>query len=290
MGIGVYWGCMILTSQYAYEMSLRAILPKFNTSIIDVDGVSCCGAPIKNVNQNAAIYLAIRNLALAEKAGISELLVPCNGCYLSFSEALYYWKKDDTLRRELNNLLAEEGLEFNDNINLWHTIDFLHDKVSVEKIKAAVKKPLNGLKFVSHPGCHILRPSTIVNVDNPEKPRKLDNLLEALGAESIDYPEKLDCCGGGLLLSHPESALTIAGLKLKAIKNLNVDGLVVSCPSCKIMLGAKQEAAGTIVGEKFQIPVFYYTQLLGLALGIEEKSLGLHLNQSPVDKIIEKLT
>ncbi|MHA1833356.1 MAG: heterodisulfide reductase subunit B, partial [Candidatus Baldrarchaeia archaeon] len=85
-------------------------------------------------------------------------------------------------------------------------------------------------------------------------------------------------------------ALTIAGLKLKAIKSLNVDGLVVSCPSCKIMLGAKQEAVGAIVGEKFEIPVLYYTQLLGLALEIEAEKLGLHLNQSPVDKIIEKLT
>jgi len=290
MEIGVYWGCMILTSQYAYEMSLREVLPKFDISIIDIDQVSCCGTPVKNVNQKAAIYLAVRNLALAEKAGINELLVPCNGCYLSFSEALHYWEKDDTLKRELGSLLAEEGLEINGNIKLWHTVNFLHDKIGTEKIKTAVKKPLNGFKFVNHPGCHILRPSTIVDVDDPEKPMKLDNLLKALGAESIDYPEKLDCCGGGLLLSHSESALTIAGLKLKAIKSLNVDGLVVSCPSCKIMLGAKQEAVGAIVGEKFEIPVLYYTQLLGLALEIEAEKLGLHLNQSPVDKIIEKLT
>lgn len=290
MKIGVYWGCMILTSQYAYEMSLREVLPKLNITIADIDQVSCCGAPIKNVNQKAAIYLAVRNLALAEKSGVNELLVPCNGCYLSFSEAVYHWRRDDILKRELGNLLAEEGLEFNENIKLWHTIDFLHDKIGVERIKAAVKKPLNGFKFAVHPGCHILRPSAIVSVDNSEKPKKLDNLVESLEAESIEYPEKLDCCGGGLLLSHSESALTIAGLKLKAIKSLNVDGLVVSCPACKTMFGAKQEAVGTIVGEKFGVPVLYYTQLLGLALGIKEERLGLHLNQSPVDKIIEKLT
>jgi len=290
MEVGVYWGCMILTSQYAYEVSLRTVLPELGVSLIDITDVSCCGTPIKNVNQKAAIYLALRNLALAEKTGVKDLLVPCNGCYLSFSEAIYHWNKDDNLGAEINNLLKEENLKFDGNIKLWHTIDFLHDKVGIKKIKTAVKKSLNDLKFVSHPGCHILRPSSIVNVDNPEKPEKLDNLLRAIGVKCVDYPEKLDCCGAGLLLSHSETALTIAGLKLKAIKNLAVDGLVVSCPSCKIMFGAKQEAAGTIVGEKFEIPVLYYTQLLGLALGLKEENLGLQLNQSPVEKIIEKIS
>lgn len=288
MEVGVYWGCMILTSQYAYEVSLRTVFPKFDVSIVDIAEVSCCGTPIKNVSQKAAIYLALRNLALAEETGVEDLLVPCNGCYLSFSEAIHRWNEDNNLRTAICNLLMEEGLKFDGNIKLWHTIDFLHDKIGVEKIKNAVKRPLSNLKFVSHPGCHILRPSSIVNVDNPEKPEKLDNLLRALGAKCVDYPEKLDCCGAGLLLSHSETALTIAGLKLKAIKNLIVDGLVVSCPSCKIMFDAKQEAIGTIVGEKFRIPVLYYTQLLGLALGLEE-NLGLQLNQSPIEKILEKM-
>jgi heterodisulfide reductase subunit B len=136
----------------------------------------------------------------------------------------------------------------------------------------------------------VIRYSDLGRVDDAENPRKLDQLLDAIGAEAVDYSERLDCCGAALMRSHPESALSLAGSKLKAVQSLNVGGLVVSCPDCQLMFDAKQKHAGTTVGAKLNVPVVYYTQLLGLALGIDEKKLGLHLNQSPIEELLTKIS
>jgi heterodisulfide reductase subunit B len=172
---------------------------------------------------------------------------------------------------------------------MWHTIDLLHDLVGLKKIEKAVTKPLKGLKVATHPGCQMIRYTDLGRVDDAENPKKLDELINALGAEVIDYSEKLDCCGAALMRSHVDSALSLAGSKLKAVQNLQVDGMVVSCPECQLMFDAKQKDAGMTVGTKLHIPVIYYTQLLGLALGIDEKKLGLDLNQSPVEKLQAKI-
>jgi len=289
MDVVVYWGCVIPTSEYAYELSLRATLPRLGTNLVELEGSSCCGSPVTSVNKLAAEYLALRNIALAEKTGIKYLLVPCNGCYLSLVETLHNWRSDEKLRSELEEPLGREELTLKGEVQLVHTINFLHDIIGLEVVKATVVKPLTGLRLVSHTGCHLLRPSTILTVDDPEQPRKLDELIKVLGAEALEYPESLDCCGAGLLLSHPESALSLSAEKLRAVQGLGVDGFVDSCPSCHMMFDAKQEAGAKATGQKLSVPVLYYTQLLGLAMGLDKRALGLHLNKSPVEKLMEKV-
>jgi len=253
-----------------------------------LEDASCCGTPVQSVNMVAALYLAARNLAVAEKTGLNDLLVVCNGCHLSFSEAMHFLNKDEQLRHKVNNLLREEGLHYSGSVKIWHTIDFLHDVVGEETIKNAVKKPLNGLKLASHYGCHILRPSTLRTVDDPENPRKLDELIEWIGAKSLPYPEKLDCCGAMLLLSHPDAAFTFSGLKMKAVQEWGAEALVVSCPSCQNMFDMRQKSAAATTGAKLNLPVLYYTQLLGLAMGIQQEKLGLNLNRSSIDGFLQK--
>lgn len=280
MKVAVYWGCKIPTAQYAYEMSVRQIFPHFDIELVDLKGASCCGGPIRSINTSAAAYLSARTLALSNQTGLEALLVPCNECHFMLSEAKYKIDKDEEMREKLEKLLEEEGLIYSSKVKIWHVIDLLHDVVKVDVVKARVKKPLKGLKFAAHPGCQIIRPSEIGRVDSAEKPRKLDVLVEALGARTFDYSEKLDCCGAALLYSHEDAALSLAGSKLKAVQGDGVDGFVDSCPYCHIMYDAKQKEAAATVGGKLSLPVFYYTQLLGLALGIEQEKLGLHLNQS----------
>jgi heterodisulfide reductase subunit B len=166
----------------------------------------------------------------------------------------------------------------------------LHDCVGLAKITKAVERPLRGLKVATHVGCQIIRYSDLGRVDDAENPRKLDELLAALGVESVDYAEKLDCCGAALMRSHIDSALSLAGSKLKAVQNLGVGGMVVSCPDCQLMFDTRQKDAGTTVGAKLNVPVVYFTQLLGLALDIDEKRLGLQLNQSPAEEILAKIS
>jgi len=286
MSVAVYWGCMIPTVEYAYELSLRATLPRLGVNLVELNGSSCCGSPIKSVNRLAADYLALRNMAIAEKIGAQHLLVPCNGCYLSLVESLHNWNNDGKRRSEVEESLGREELALKGEVQLVHTIDFLHDVIGLEAVKAAVVKPLSSLKLVSHTGCHLLRPSNLLKVDDPEQPKKLNELITVIGAEALDYPECLDCCGAGLLLSHLESALSLSAAKLMVVQGLGVDGLIDSCPSCHMMFDAKQEASAKATGQKLSVPVLYYSQLLGLAMGLDEKTLGLHLNKSPVEKVL----
>jgi heterodisulfide reductase subunit B len=280
MRIGVYWGCKIPTTQYAYEMSVRQVFPHFNIELVDLKGASCCGGPVRSINTSAAIYLSARNLALSSQTGLTDLLVPCNECHFMLSEAKHRIDNDEGICKKVAELLREEDLQYSSKVKIWHVVDLLHDVVKVDTVKAKVKKPLKGLKFAVHPGCQIIRPSEIGRVDSAEWPIKLDALVEALGAETLDYSEKLDCCGAALLYSHEDAALSLAGSKLKAVQGYGVDGFVDTCPYCHTMYDARQKEAAATVGGKLSLSVFYYTQLLGLALGIEHKKLGLHLNQS----------
>lgn len=280
MKVAVFWGCKILTAQYAYEMSVRQVFPHFDIELMDLKGASCCGGPVRSINTSAAMYLSARNLALSSQTGLSDLLVPCNECHFMLSEAKYRIDNDEQMHKKIQEQLREEGLKYSSSVKIWHVIDLLHDLVKLDAVKAMVKKPLEGLKFAVHPGCQIIRPSEIGRVDSAERPRKLDALVEALGAETLDYSEKLDCCGAALLYSHEDAALSLAGSKLKAVQGYDVDGFVDTCPYCHIMYDARQKEAAATVGGKFSLSVFYYTQLLGLALGIKQEKLGLHLNQS----------
>jgi heterodisulfide reductase subunit B len=288
--IAVFWGCRILTSQYAYEMSVREAFPKLNIELVDLSETNCCGDPVKNMKDLAANYLAARVLALANKTGLDNLLVPCNRCHFVISEAKNVLEKNERFGQKIIEVLKEEGLEYNPNVKIWHVIDFLHDFVGLDNVKKAVQKSLKGLKLATHVGCQIIRYSDLGRVDDAENPRKLDELVSALGAETVDYAEKLDCCGANLMYSHSDSALSLAGTKLSVLQNLGVDGLVVSCPDCGLMFDSKQKDAETTVGAKLRLPVVYYTQLLGLALNIEQEKLGLHLNQSPVGQLFSKVS
>ena len=274
--------------QYAYEMSVREIMPRLGVELVDLDNASCCGTPVQSVNMVAAVYLAARNIAIAEKMGFSDLLAVCNGCHLSLFEAAHFLSHDEKLKEQVSSLLKEENLQYSGKIRIWHTIDFLHDMVGEETIKKTVVHPLNGLKVAVHYGCHILRPSSVGTVDDPEDPQKLDRLIEWLGAKSISYPEKLDCCGAMLMLSHPDAAFTFTGLKLEAAQDSGADVLIDTCPSCQNMFDVRQKSAGATTGAKLNMPVIYYTQLLGLAMDIPQEKLGLNLNRSPVDEFLQK--
>ena len=278
--LSVYWGCKIPATQYAYEISVRQVLPHLGIKLVDLKGVSCCGGPMRSVNNLASMYLSARNLALASKSDSEGLLVPCNECHFMLTETKYRLDNDEETCKHIEKLLSEEGLEYLPDLKIWHIVDLLHDGVKVKTVKSKVKKPLKGFRFAVHPGCQIIRPSEIGRVDSPENPKKLDALVKALGAETVDYTEKLDCCGAALMYSHEEAALSLAGSKLKALQTYEVDGFVDTCPYCHAMYDDKQDAAAATVGGKLSVSVLYYTQLLGIALGIDQEKLGLHLNQS----------
>lgn len=274
-------GCLMPTEQYAYELSIRETLPLLGVDLVDLEGFSCCGEPMKSVNQFLTLYLSARDLAIAEKHHL-DLFVPCAMCHLALSECQHVLEKNPAMKERINGLLAAENLHHTEKRQVLHTVDLLYDIIGIDKIKEHVKKPLNGLKIAAHYGCHILRPSEIGRPDDSENPQKIESILKALGAEPVLYPERLDCCGAPLLANLPESALTKTGQKLQAIQEQGIQGMVDVCPWCHKMFDSRQTKAGETVAVKLDVPVVYLTQLLGAAFGIPADKLGLELDRKSV--------
>ena len=290
MKVAFYPGCTVQADQIGYEVSVRNTMPKLDVELIDMAGASCCGyPPFSSVNEAAWYYSSARNMALAEQMGL-PMLILCNGCHLSFTETKHYLAKNPLMKAKIAEKLTREGLTYNGDLELIHIFELFHNKLSEEKIKHAVTKPLTGFKFGAHPGCHAIRPKKLIRPDDSENPTKLDELIKWLGAETMDYPGKIDCCGSSLASASGKTVMEIAGEKLKTVKDLGLDGLVTTCPFCFKVYDGRQRAIQSTIGEtSIEIPVFYYTQILGLAMGIIPEFLGLDLNQSPVDTVLTRL-
>ena len=187
--------------------------------------------------------------------------------------------KDPHLKRNVDEALKVEGLEYNARNETYHVVEVLHDKIGVKRISDSVENPLEGLRLATHPGCHLFRPKELGMPDEAE-PHKLDALVEALGAETVDYPGKLDCCGSSMYTPDGGFTLKVARRKLRAVREGGLDGVVTICPHCFSMLDTAQDGL-----EGLKVPVIHYTQLLGLAMGIKTTRLGLQFNVSPVEQI-----
>lgn len=280
----LYPGCVMPTEQYALEKSIREVLPLLDIKLVDLKGFSCCGEPLKSVNQMLTLTLSARNLAIAEKEDL-DVLTPCPMCHLALSDCKRILDTDQAMNERVNKFLEDEELKYTGTANIIHTVDLLHNVVGIDKIKEKVKKPLKELKVATHYGCHLFRPSEIGRPVDSENPQEMENILKAMGAKPVDYPEKLDCCGGLLTANLPESALTKTGQKLQKVQEQGFDVFIDVCPWCHRQYDSKQTKAGETVAAKLEVPVLYLTQLLGLSFGISKDKLGLDLNLSPVDKL-----
>lgn len=285
--LGLYLGCLIPTEQYAYELAIREVLPDLGVELMDVPGLACCGAPLRHINLSLTMYLSARNIAIFEREGL-DILAPCPYCHQAISEVKYVLDKNASLKEKVNSYLKEEGLEYRGTNKHYHILDLLHDEIGGKAIKEHIKEPLEGLNIAAHYGCHLIRPNDIPRPDHSENPQKLENLLKVIGAKSDHYNEKLDCCGAHILINESESALTKTGQKLEAVQKHGFDGMTTMCPWGQRMFDSKQDSAGQTVGASLSVPVIYFIQLLGLAMGKDPEVLGLHLNKSPVDKMGKK--
>jgi len=284
--VAFYPGCIMQTEQFGYELSLRKILPKLDVNLINVKDFSCCGEPLKSVNQMLSLSLAARNIALAEKEDL-DLFIPCPMCHLAMSECKKVLDGDPEMKKRINTFLKDEDLSYQGSSEIFSILDILHDVIGLEAIRKQVKKPLKNLKMATHYGCHLIRPDEIGRPDNAENPQKIESILRILGVTPEDYPERLDCCGALLNANLPELALTKTGQKLQKVQEYGFDALVDVCPWCHRQYDSRQKKAGDTVATKLHVPVFYLSQLIGLAMGIKKEDLGLLLNLSPVETIME---
>jgi len=269
-----------------YDAAVRKSSEKLGIELVDIDGAGCCGpVNIKSINYKAWVLLGARNIALAEKMGF-DILSLCNGCYSTMKEVDYYLKKNKVLLKEVNEILHEQGLSYSGNVKIKQYIEVLLD-YGMDKIKEKFVKYCNGLKAAVHYGCHLLKPSGISHLDNPENPKILDQLTEITGAKSVDWEYKSKCCGAPVLAIDENLALKMIYDKLKGAKAANADCFITVCPFCFIELDLIQLKAQDVYKEEFNIPVLLLPQLYGLAMGFEEERLGLDLHRIPTEDIVE---
>jgi heterodisulfide reductase subunit B len=285
MEIGVFWGCTIPARLPNIELTGRWLLDKLGYKIIDVPEFTCCpeASITKTLGENIWLYIAVRNLAIAEKNGISTLMEFCNGCYNTLKRAKHIVDGDAKLRDRINESLIKEDLQYRGDINVIHFLSFIADYVGFDKVKKQIVKPLKGLTFASHYGCHILRPYDEIAVDDPFNPQILDRLVKALGADPVwNYRTKLLCCGGTTSNAiGPDEPDILVRLKLRELKELEVGGLVTSCPNCFIQYDSRQ-AVFSRMGEDYNIPVFHIVELMAIALGRDIKDIGFESHRTKV--------
>ncbi|WP_406660642.1 CoB--CoM heterodisulfide reductase subunit B [Methanolobus sp. ZRKC3] len=290
-GISLFLGCVIPNRYPGIEIATRLCLAKLDIDFTDIEGASCCPAPgvFRSFDEPTWLALASRNIVLSEKMQ-RDMLTICNGCFGSLSDANHKLKTDPELRAQTNTHLSKIGKEFRGNIEVRHIIEYLFKDEGVEKIRNAVEKPME-LRIAVHYGCHLLKPSRDRGLGDIERPRFFDELVEAVGATSVDYPDKMECCGagGGMRSALKEDSLKMANHKLSRIEEAGVDCIVNACPFCHMQLDAGQKEIKEIMGSEYNIPVLHYTQLLGLALGFTPDMLGISMNSTNNQDFIEKI-
>lgn len=273
----VFWGCTIQTRFPFIEKSTRMVLESFKLPYRDIDGFTCCPEKslVNNVDHGAFVVTAARNVALVDELGY-DLVSPCTGCVSNLATVRGELNANPREKAEVNGLLKEIGREFTGTASLKHLVPFFHDTVGVHAIKQKIKRDFKGMRIALHYGCHMIRPSHALRADDPLNPVKFDNLIRGLGAESLQFMTKLMCCGQGLdRIDEHDKALDFARIKLKELKAMKADALVLCCPSCFLQFDNNQFLMEK-EGERFGIPIIYFTELLGLALGFGAEELGMN--------------
>lgn len=288
MKLALFLGCSVPVRSQNYEASVRRVAPALGIELVDLAGMGCCGYPVQSVSRETALVMAARNLAIAGARGL-DVCALCSACGGSLMEAAAELE-DAEQRVRINNHLAPDGIEYGGGVRVRHVAEVLAHEVGIERIRAAVKRHLKGLRVAVHYGCHYLRPrETHTAGEDPEAPRSLDDLVRATGARSVDYTGKLGCCGGGILGIHEETALAITRRKLEAAAGEGADAMVVICPFCSVMLEGNQKRIEKATGREYKLPVLYYPQLLGLAMGFDVKELGFHLNRIKAKELLARV-
>jgi len=278
MKFALFIGCTIQRRVRQYEISARVVLEKLQVDLLDIREFNCCGYPMRNTDFKAFVLFSARNLALAERQGLNALTL-CKCCFGSLKKANHLLKNDDSLRNEINALLAKEHLEYQGTLEVTHFLSVLYNDIGLNTIKENVTRSFQDLKIATHYGCHALRPSDIMQFDDAVAPKLFDQLVEAAGAKSIDWPLKLECCGAPLMGINDELSMDLTEKKLADGKASGADYLCVGCPWCQVQFDRVQEMMHSLRGTNHPLPSILYPQLLGLVMGIDGEVLGIAHNR-----------
>ena len=272
--VGYYPGCALHGSSNDYEASVRACMKKLQVEIKELDDWICCGATAAhNLNKKLALALSARNLAITERDGITEVLAPCPMCSNALIQASNRLRESESLRQEMSDIVESPVHGKTEVLNIIQVFQQIFQNIGQDKIASTVVKQLDAYKPACYYGCLLTRPPKELQFDDYEQPISMENLLQSLGAEPVDWNYKTECCGGGLTLADDSVIIDLTSKILRNAKKYGANCVVVACPMCHVNLDMKQSAVEKHGGEPLRLPVYYLSDLIGIALGLSEQEL-----------------
>lgn len=268
----LYYGCSLEGGGVHYMISTEAVAKGLGINFHEIEDWNCCGASIAYIggNEMQSIVLNARNLALAEAQGGYDIVAPCSSCYIMLNKVNRELQASPKLMAQVNEILAEGGLKYSGNIKVRHILDLLYNDVGLEKIKAAVKKPLKGVKVAAYYGCQTTRPYG--EYDSCENPHTQDDILAALGAEVVDFGHRVKCCGSGIFLTEIDKCAYLVKDIIESAAAGGAQIISTACPMCQMNLEIYQQRVNAITGANLNMPVVFVTQLMALAFGGDKDS------------------
>jgi heterodisulfide reductase subunit B len=297
--VAYYPGCALEGSGGPYDRSTRALVKALELRMTDLEDWNCCGAmEVKNVHPMLQTYMSARNLAIAaEKMGCDTVMAPCNGCYHNLKKAEYECATDAQTMQTVQDLAKEaDDPVYKGDVRTLHLLEWLMEALGPEGIKARLRSSLNGVKIANYYGCMYTRPRQIFpekdqgpGSESTHAPHYMDDLLAAAGAVNVDFPLKTACCGGAHTLSDSDTSTQLVLNLLQAAEESGAEVIATECPTCHSGLEMHQIRAEETFGIKTRVKIVYFTQLLGLALGLSARKVALHENVSDsIDFLHEK--
>jgi len=273
MRYAYYPGCSLEATGKPYQESVEEVARALGMELVELEDWNCCGATAyMSVNEVLSFSLSARNLSQAKKAG-DTLVTPCSACFTNLRKTETYMAQFPEMKKKVDEALAEANIKYEGGVVTKHFLQAVVEDVGIEKIQSLVKRPLKDLRVAPYYGCQIARPYGIE--DDADNPTMLDRLLTALGATPTYYPMKTTCCGGSLMGTREDVALRLCRNLLLCAQQDAAECIAVTCPLCQLNLDAYQSAINRAYGTKFNLPIVYFTQLMGIAFGMNSKKLGL---------------
>jgi heterodisulfide reductase subunit B len=270
-----YPGCSAEATSIPLGLSVPPVAKALDMELVELEDWNCCGStPYWSVDKLEAASMASRNLALAEKTGL-DLVTPCSNCFVVLHSTNKYLKELPPFRNRVNEALAAANLKYGGKVKVRHLAEVLYTDITPEVIASKVTKPLKGLKVAAYYGCQLVRPD---GFDDPESPHSLDEIVASLGADAVFWEMKARCCGSSLALAEPDVALELINKLLRNAQENGAQCLITPCPLCQFNLDAYQSVVNSQFKTRYNLPVLFVTQLIGVALGIPADELALSRN------------
>jgi heterodisulfide reductase subunit B len=253
-------GCTSHSTAAEYDLSTNAVFKALGVELVEIDDWNCCGAAaVHSMNRFLSLCLPARNIAMAQKRDL-ELVVPCAGCFNMLKRSERALKTDPDARREIESTI---GFTYREDLKIRALIDIVVNGIGLRRIREKVKRPLSGLKVACYYGCALVRHPKITQLDDTENPQYLDELMDTLGATPMEWSYKTDCCGADLALTHGDAVVKLVNKVVGMAHEAGAQCLVCSCGLCQINLEMRQDV------NAFGLPVFYFTELMGVAFGLK---------------------